>query len=172
MGQMFADLNGKGVTLGANEVAGLDVRDGLREDVRPLLLEQRDGRSVVAVAGERLSGRVEDLAAGARGGVDRALRLLAQQRASRTDVFRNQRARIMVATDVAARGLDVENVEAVFNYDLPQDEESYVPRIGRTGRAGTSGKALSLVAAWVNDNNTKVKNANNVLNISELYIKF
>ncbi|MFC6999978.1 DEAD/DEAH box helicase [Rufibacter roseus] len=53
---------------------------------------------------------------------------------------------ILVATDVAARGIDVDNVEAVINYDLPQDEESYVHRIGRTGRAGKSGKAFSFVA--------------------------
>lgn len=53
---------------------------------------------------------------------------------------------ILVATDVAARGIDVDNVEAVINYDLPQDEENYVHRIGRTGRAGKFGKAFSFVA--------------------------
>jgi len=53
---------------------------------------------------------------------------------------------ILVATDVAARGIDVEDLEAVFNYDLPQDEEAYVHRIGRTGRAGKSGRALSFVS--------------------------
>jgi len=52
---------------------------------------------------------------------------------------------ILIATDVAARGIDVDDVEGVFNYDLPQDEEYYVHRIGRTGRAGRSGTAYSLV---------------------------
>ena len=59
--------------------------------------------------------------------------------------FRNGRTDILVATDVAARGIDVDNVDAVFNYDLPQDEEYYVHRIGRTGRAGKDGMAFSFV---------------------------
>ena len=59
--------------------------------------------------------------------------------------FRNGRTDILIATDVAARGIDVDDVEAVFNYDIPQDDEYYVHRIGRTGRAGREGKAFSLV---------------------------
>ena len=59
--------------------------------------------------------------------------------------FRNGRTDILVATDVAARGIDVDDVDAVFNYDLPQDEEYYVHRIGRTGRAGKSGMAFTFV---------------------------
>ncbi|MEI7811545.1 MAG: DEAD/DEAH box helicase [Ignavibacteria bacterium] len=59
--------------------------------------------------------------------------------------FRKGVIEILVATDVAARGLDVENVEAVFNFDMPQDEEYYVHRIGRTGRAGKKGKAFTFV---------------------------
>lgn len=57
--------------------------------------------------------------------------------------FREGRIDILVATDVAARGLDVENVDAVFNYDIPQDPEYYVHRIGRTGRAGKTGVAYT-----------------------------
>jgi ATP-dependent RNA helicase DeaD len=60
--------------------------------------------------------------------------------------FRSSAIEFLVATDVAARGIDVENVEVVFNYDLPWDEEDYVHRIGRTGRAGRSGRAFSLIA--------------------------
>ena len=59
--------------------------------------------------------------------------------------FRNGRTEILVATDVAARGIDVDDVEAVFNFDIPQDDEYYVHRIGRTGRAGREGIAFSLV---------------------------
>ena len=59
--------------------------------------------------------------------------------------FRNGKTEILVATDVAARGIDVDDVDAVFNYDLPQDEEYYVHRIGRTGRAGKTGMAFSFV---------------------------
>ena len=60
--------------------------------------------------------------------------------------FANGSATVLVATDVAARGLDVENVSAVFNYELPHQAEVYVHRIGRTGRAGREGVAVSLVA--------------------------
>jgi ATP-dependent RNA helicase DeaD len=56
---------------------------------------------------------------------------------------RNSNIKVLVATDVAARGIDVENVEAVFNYDVPLDQEYYVHRIGRTGRAGKSGLAFT-----------------------------
>jgi ATP-dependent RNA helicase DeaD len=59
--------------------------------------------------------------------------------------FRRSGLEFLVATDVAARGIDVDNIEVVFNYDLPYDPEDYVHRIGRTGRAGRSGKAISLV---------------------------
>lgn len=68
-----------------------------------------------------------------------------QQRDRVMSSFRNGRTDILVATDVAARGIDVDDVEAVFNYDVPQDDEYYVHRIGRTGRAGREGKAFTLV---------------------------
>jgi ATP-dependent RNA helicase DeaD len=60
--------------------------------------------------------------------------------------FRRNQAELLIATDVAARGIDVENVSHVINYDLPNDPENYVHRIGRTGRAGRAGRAISLVA--------------------------
>ena len=59
------------------------------------------------------------------------------------DSFKAREVQVLVATDVAARGIDVDDVEAVFNYDVPQDDEFYVHRIGRTGRAGRSGIAFS-----------------------------
>jgi ATP-dependent RNA helicase DeaD len=59
--------------------------------------------------------------------------------------FRQSGLEFLVATDVAARGIDVDDIEVVFNYDLPYDPEDYVHRIGRTGRAGKSGVAVSLV---------------------------
>jgi ATP-dependent RNA helicase DeaD len=60
--------------------------------------------------------------------------------------FRNKNCNILCATDVAARGIDVNDVEAVFNYDVPLDTEYYVHRIGRTGRAGNTGKAFLFVS--------------------------
>ncbi len=59
--------------------------------------------------------------------------------------FRNQKTNILIATDVAARGIDVNNLTHVINYSLPQDPESYVHRIGRTGRAGNEGTAITFI---------------------------
>ncbi len=61
--------------------------------------------------------------------------------------FRGGQAELLIATDVAARGLDIDHVSHVFNYDIPLSAESYVHRIGRTGRAGRSGSAITLVTA-------------------------
>lgn len=61
------------------------------------------------------------------------------------NLFRSGRAGILIATDVAARGIDVSDVEAVYNYDVPEDIEYYVHRIGRTGRAGKTGRSFTLV---------------------------
>jgi ATP-dependent RNA helicase DeaD len=72
---------------------------------------------------------------------------MSQQMRERTMArFRESKVELLIATDVAARGLDVDDVEVVFNYDLPQDAEDYVHRIGRTGRAGRSGRAITFVA--------------------------
>lgn len=60
-------------------------------------------------------------------------------------LFREGTVEVLVATDVAARGIDVDDIDIVFNYDLPQDPEDYVHRVGRTGRAGRSGKAVSFI---------------------------
>jgi ATP-dependent RNA helicase DeaD len=59
--------------------------------------------------------------------------------------FRDNRLKVLVATDVAARGLDIDDISHVFNYDLPQDPEIYVHRVGRTGRAGKTGIAITLL---------------------------
>ena len=62
------------------------------------------------------------------------------------DKYRKGKFDVLVATDVIARGIDVDDVEAVFNYDIPNENEFYLHRIGRTGRAGKSGKSYSLVS--------------------------
>ena len=59
--------------------------------------------------------------------------------------FRQRHIKVLVATDVAAHGLDVDDISHVFNFDLPDDEEIYIHRVGRTGRAGKTGIAISLV---------------------------
>jgi ATP-dependent RNA helicase DeaD len=68
-----------------------------------------------------------------------------QQRERLVQRWREGRIKIVVATDIAARGLDVENLSHVFNFDLPDNTETYIHRIGRTGRAGKEGKAIALV---------------------------
>ncbi len=65
------------------------------------------------------------------------------QRERTLDGFRNGKFRVLVATDVAARGLDVDGITYVFNFNLPMEAEAYVHRIGRTGRAGATGRAIS-----------------------------
>ncbi len=68
------------------------------------------------------------------------------QRTRALDAFRRKRARIMVATDIAGRGIDVEGITHVVNFDLPSVPEDYVHRIGRTARAGATGAAISLMS--------------------------
>ena len=72
--------------------------------------------------------------------------LTQNQRDTVMNLFRGGRCRILSATDVAARGIDVSGVDAVFNYDVPEDIEYYVHRIGRTGRAGKAGRSFTLIS--------------------------
>jgi len=69
-----------------------------------------------------------------------------QERIKALDAFKAGTLRVLVATDVAARGIDIEALPFVVNYDLPHNAEDYVHRIGRTGRAGAMGEAISLVS--------------------------
>jgi len=68
------------------------------------------------------------------------------KRQSTLNDFKQDKLQILVTTDVAARGLNMENVGLVINFDVPADAKSYIHRIGRTGRAGASGKAIMLVS--------------------------
>ena len=85
--------------------------------------------------------------------------------------FRRGRINLLVATDVAARGIDISDLEVVFNFRLPQDAESYVHRIGRTGRAGRKGLALSFTPASEDDRLARIRklvgNAFKLVNLSE-----
>src|SRR5699024_8577169 len=72
--------------------------------------------------------------------------LTQQKRMSVLRQFKNGELQFLVATDVAARGLDISGVTHVYNYDIPQDPDSYVHRIGRTGRAGATGVAVTFIA--------------------------
>ncbi|MDV2934360.1 C-terminal helicase domain-containing protein, partial [Enterococcus faecalis] len=97
----------------------------------------------------RTKRRVDELARGleARGYRAEGIHgdLSQQKRMSVLRSFKSGHLDILVATDVAARGLDISGVTHVYNYDIPQDPESYVHRIGRTGRAGKGGMSVTFV---------------------------
>jgi ATP-dependent RNA helicase UAP56/SUB2 len=68
-------------------------------------------------------------------------------RIKRYNEFKQFKYRIMVATDIFGRGIDIEKINVVFNYDMPTDSDSYLHRVGRAGRFGTKGLAISFVSA-------------------------
>lgn len=90
--------------------------------------------------------------------------------------FKSGKYRYMVATDVASRGIDVENIDIVYNYDLPQDTENYVHRIGRTARAGRKGKAIGFCSESDYVELEKIekylKQKIEILEVNEEYIQF
>ncbi|RLA38145.1 MAG: ATP-dependent helicase, partial [Gammaproteobacteria bacterium] len=124
-------------------VSGLHKLDAL---TRILEVEEFDGMLVFVrtkLATEELAGKLE-----ARGYAATALNgdMPQPQRERTIEHLRSGKLDIVVATDVAARGLDVERITHVINYDIPYDPEAYVHRIGRTGRAGRTGQAILFVA--------------------------
>jgi ATP-dependent RNA helicase DeaD len=124
-------------------VSGLHKLDAL---TRILEVEEFDGMLIFVrtkLATEELAGKLE-----ARGYAATALNgdMQQQQRERTVERLRSGKLDIVVATDVAARGLDVERITHVINYDIPYDPEAYVHRIGRTGRAGRTGQAILFVA--------------------------
>jgi superfamily II DNA/RNA helicase len=116
--------------------------------LRHLLREQKWQRAMVFVATKYASEHVADKLA--RNGVRAAALHGDLAQGARTQVledFKDGRLQVLVATDVAARGIDIARLPAVVNYDLPRSTDDYVHRIGRTGRAGERGVAVSLVPA-------------------------
>ena len=103
----------------------------------------------LAIVFSRTKRRVDEIAEGlqARGFRAEGIHgdLTQGKRTSVLNKFKNGRVEVLVATDVAARGLDISGVTHVYNFDIPQDPESYVHRIGRTGRAGRTGEAISFI---------------------------
>ncbi len=120
-------------------------RDKLAAVVR--LLETEDVTSALCFVKTRAgtSRLAADLSAMGYAAEEISGELSQGQRTAVLDRFRNRQVRILCATDVAARGLDIDHVSHVINVDLPIDPEAYVHRVGRTGRAGRDGVALSLV---------------------------
>ncbi len=121
------------------------VRQGMKQMLLGKLLEQYRG-SVLVFARTKINARkiTQHLRqTGHTANEIHANRSLGQRREA-LEGFKTGRYRVLVATDIAARGIDVKGIELVINYDLPDDIENYVHRIGRTGRAGHSGHAIAL----------------------------
>jgi ATP-dependent RNA helicase DeaD len=141
-------VNHKEMTVSNIEQSYFEVRGPQKKDVLTRIMDMYNLKSTIIFANTKrmVDEIVADLQAkgyfadGLHGDMSQA------QRQNTLDKFRKNTLEILVATDVAARGIDVDNVEAVFNYDLPADEEYYVHRIGRTGRAGKSGRAFTFVS--------------------------
>ncbi len=143
----IVNVAGEQLTVPQVEQAYLEVKPWMKLDVLCRLIDTYNPTSSLVFCNtkRRVDKVVKDLQI--RG--YRADSLHGDMTQSRRDTamlkFRKRLSSILVATDVAARGLDVHGIEAVINYDLPQDDQHYIHRIGRTARMGRSGRAFTLV---------------------------
>jgi ATP-dependent RNA helicase DeaD len=126
-----------------------DTRKLMPEDKYPQLLKELEQRTGTVIIFVRAKFGTEKLAAKLRKSGHTADAIhgdLEQRKRERVlTAFREQKHRILVATDIASRGLDIPHIEHVINFDLPQAPEDYIHRIGRTGRAGAEGHAVSFI---------------------------
>jgi len=135
------------------------VQEALKNNVMRMLLRKYRGTVLVFTRTKRKASRVtrniRDMGAKvAEIHSDRSM----SQRNNAIKGFRCGRFRVLVATDIAARGIDVSMIELVVNYDLPDDAENYVHRIGRTGRAGKEGHAVTLATPTQSQDIKKIEN--------------
>lgn len=141
----YIKVTRKELTVPSIEQAYFDVKEKTKPDALCRIIDMYAPKLSIVFCNtkKRVDEVVEQLQG--RGYFAEALHgdLKQQQRDKVMQKFRNGTIEILVATDVAARGIDVDDVDIVFNYDVPQDDEYYVHRIGRTGRAGRSGKAFT-----------------------------
>jgi ATP-dependent RNA helicase RhlE len=122
--------------------------DGKRRLLLDLLADRALERVIVFTRTKHRANRISDILDGAGISSDAIHGNKSQNARQRAlERFRNGEARVLVATDIAARGIDVDGITHVINFELPNEPESYVHRIGRTARAGASGTAISLCDA-------------------------
>ncbi len=143
----FIKMTPREVTVAAIEQAYYKVPQKMKEEVLTRLMDYYNpARSLIFCNTKRMVDQLSESLKG-KGYLCDGLHgdLSQNQRDTVMNLFRSGRINILIATDVAARGIDVSGLEAVFNYDIPEDIEYYVHRIGRTGRAGKSGKSFTLV---------------------------
>lgn len=138
----------KELTVPSIEQYYLEVKESAKLEVLSRLIDTNDIKLSLVFCNTKK--RVDDLTSSlqSRGFSAEALHgdMRQEHRDKVMSQFRKGNFDILIATDVAARGIDVDDVEAVFNYDIPSDEEYYVHRIGRTGRAGRTGKAFTFIS--------------------------
>jgi ATP-dependent RNA helicase DeaD len=143
----FIKMMPREITVAAIEQAYYRVPQKMKEEVLTRLMDYYNpARSLIFCNTKRMVDQLSESLKG-KGYLCDGLHgdLSQNQRDTVMNLFRTGRINILIATDVAARGIDVSGVEAVFNFDIPEDNEYYVHRIGRTGRAGRSGKSFTLV---------------------------
>ncbi len=138
----------KQLTVANIEQFYLEVRESAKLDVLSRIIDAKNIKLSLVFCNTKK--RVDELASSLQSIGYSAEALHGDMRQAQRDKvmskFRKGTIDILIATDVAARGIDVDDIEAVFNYDIPNDEEYYVHRIGRTGRAGRTGKAFTFVS--------------------------
>src|SRR5512137_695092 len=136
------------LTVPQTEQSYIEVKDREKLDVLCRVIDLADPKLAIVFCNTKR--RAEELAGKVKARGYRAEELHGDMKQSQRDrvmgSFRKGQIDILIATDVAARGIDVDDVDMVINFDVPQDVEYYVHRIGRTGRAGKSGKAVTFVA--------------------------
>lgn len=143
----FVGIKAKGITVPSIDQSYIEVHEKQKFEVLSTLLDLQSPE--LAIVFGRTKRRVDELyeALNKRGYSAEGIHgdLTQSKRESVLRQFREGTIEVLVATDVAARGLDISGVTHVYNFDIPQDPESYVHRIGRTGRAGNKGEAITLV---------------------------
>lgn len=143
----YIKMTPKEITVAAIDQAYYRVPQKMKEEVLTRLMDYYNpARSLIFCNTKKMVDTLSESLKGKDYACDGLHGDLSQnQRDTVMNLFRSGRINILIATDVAARGIDVSGVEAVFNFDIPEDIEYYVHRIGRTGRAGRSGKSFTLV---------------------------
>lgn len=144
---IHVEIKSKTTTVSSIDQTYIEVREATKAEVLCRLIEA--GNIRLALVFCKTKNRVDDLTAelqnrgyqaeGLHGDMNQ------RQRTTVMNAFKQGRSKILIATDVAARGIDVDDIELVINYDIPYDVEYYIHRIGRTGRAGKSGQSVSFV---------------------------
>ncbi len=143
----YIKMTPKEITVAAIDQAYYRVPQKMKEEVLTRLMDfYNPARSLIFCNTKKMVDALSESLKGKGYACDGLHGDLSQnQRDTVMNLFRSGRINILIATDVAARGIDVSGVEAVFNFDIPEDIEYYVHRIGRTGRAGRSGMSFTLV---------------------------